>query len=145
MESSYSYKKLINVQWISGFVVLFLFLLLALANSDAYQRNVGLFIFACLMTYGFFLYIRFLQDPSEISIKKNELILKFRKIPEKTFNCDQIEYIKKSNNPFLDHIKGKLLIKIKDTDEKYRILGNITNFDDLIKTLDDSGFNVGKH
>lgn len=144
MESNYSYNKWTDVQWKSGFVVLSLFLLLVLANSDFYQKCVGLFIFVCLMAYCSFLYTKFLRDPSGILITNSELVLKFRKGPQKSFKYDEIECVRKSNNPFFDYVKGKLEIKIRNSDEKFRISGNIQDFDNLLKSLTDCGFEIRK-
>ena len=92
----------------------------------------------------FFLYTKFLRDPFEISITNSELVLKFRKGHRKSFKYDEIEYVRKSNNPFFDYVKGKLEIKIRNSDEKFRISGNIQDFDNLLKSLTDCGFEIRK-
>jgi hypothetical protein len=94
------------------------------------------------MAYGSFLYTKFLQDPSEISMTENGLILTFKKVPQKTFGYDEIEYIRKTNNPFLDYVKGKLEIKIRNSDEKFRISSNIQDFEELLKLLAVRGFEI---
>lgn len=143
MSATYSYSRTTYIQWKLGFVVLFLFLLFVLGNSDLYQRNVGLLIFVCLAVYGVLLYDKFLKDPSEILIiNNNQIILKFRKAQDKLLKYEEVEYIKKSNNPFFDYVKGKLEIKIRNSDKKFRISGNIQNFDSLVRSLIDCGFEI---
>jgi len=142
MAVTYSYSKLTYSQWILGLIVLFFFLGLAIANSDVKDGYFGVLFFLFLLIYGIYLYRKFLLDPSEIAVDGNQLVLKFRKAPEKVLKSDEIEYIMWSNNPFFDYIKGKLEIKLRNSDDKFRISGNIRNFEGLIKSLNDLGFEI---
>ena len=93
-------------------------------------------IVAVFSIYYIFLCSSFLRNPSKVSIADQTLTLGFRKRSDEVYKWEEIEYVRRRNNPFLDNMKGALIIKIIGSDTHYKISGIINNFNQLVEQLD---------